>query len=106
MNPVDLGTPLSKPEPCCAPSYSLDGKCYPSTYITIPEGAKLEIPDSGEITFRFRVCRETDDKKDGTCRYEMDLTQIVGVKADPGSEEDDDSAGERISKAFAGKKKD
>lgn len=92
--------------PCATQNSAPSEKYYPSTYITIPEGAKLEIPDSGEITFRFKVCRETDDKKDGTCRYEMDLTQIVGVKADPGSEEDDDDAGERIAKAFAGKKKD
>lgn len=105
MNPIDLGS-KGGPEICCPnPPTTNPSVYYPSTYITLPESADAELPESGEITFRFRVTRETEDRKDKTCRYEIDLEQILGVKPDPEKSDEDDSASERINKAFAGKKK-
>lgn len=79
---------------------------YPSTYIRVPEGSGLELPDSGEITFRFRVRRETDDKREGACTYDIDLLSVLGVKGDKSDDGESDDAGERITKAFRGKTKD
>lgn len=105
MNPIDLGTKGGSEVCCGPPTPSGTSVYYPSTYITLPESANAEIPESGEITFRFRVTRETEDRKDMTCRYEIDLEQITNVKPDPEKSDEDDNASERITKAFAGKKK-
>ena len=62
------------------------GMSHPTVYLRLPEGA-LELPDSGKIVFAFRVSRETEDKREGQCCYDLDLTRVLGVEADA-SEED------------------
>lgn len=108
MKEVDLAYKDSccMPEPCCLPSPREPS--YPGTYITVPEDSEMEIPDSGEITFKFRVRRETEEKTgEKCCKYDLDLMAITGVKGDPEEpdESESDSAAIRISAAFKGKKK-
>lgn len=93
------------PVACCPPDAKPSEPSYPGAYLTLPEGS--ELPDSGEITFRFRVRRETEEKTgDKKCTYDLDLMAIVGAKADKSEDDgEDDNAAERIEKAFKGKKK-
>ena len=91
---------------CCTQPDRPAEPTYPGVYLTLPEGSDL--PDSGEITFKFRVCRETEEKRGSKeCKYDLELMSIIAVKADPDSKEDEyENASERIEKAFRGKKRD
>lgn len=107
MKEIDLayknGPECCAPTPCCGNS-----KCepsYPGVYLTFPEDS--ELPDSGEITFKFRIRRETEEKQgEKCCKYDLDLMSVVGVKGDKVEvdDEESDSAAIRIEKAFKGKK--
>ena len=90
--------------PCCAPEMKGEPS-YPGVYLTFPEGTDL--PDSGEITFKFRIRRETEEKQgEKCCKYDLDLMSVTNVKADKTEvdDEENDSAAIRLDKAFKGKK--
>lgn len=105
MKPVSLGSSYGS-LPCCGPvETSKDAVSYPFTSVEVPEGA-LEFPDSGTVTFRFRLSRETEDKKEGKCRYELELLEVVALKADPEGKEkfEPESSDDAVEKAFKGKR--
>lgn len=57
-----------------------DGPAVPTVHLEFPEHEAPELPDEGEITFRFRIARETEDKKARTCEYVLGLHEILDVK--------------------------
>ena len=83
----------------------MDSPSYPYTNLQVPENT-LELSDSGTITFRYRVVQETEYKKEGRCRYELELREVLAVKADPEGKEkfEPESSDDAVEKAFKGKR--
>lgn len=79
MKPIKLGKKYSGG--CCpAPSNPSSDVHFPSVYLN---AAKLgDIPEAGLITFRYELCRESTDHKQGTKDVSLDLLQIVDVQPD------------------------
>lgn len=79
--PVDLGIDYDSCG-CCvpvSPGQKKGEKVYPTLHIdSLPEDA-LELPDEGTMTVKFRVSRETEDKKAGKCSYAIDILSVESV---------------------------
>ena len=82
--PKNLGK--SGPEcPGCVPAKSESAETYyPSVHL---DGC--ELPEAGTITFRYRTWREMEDLKAGTSWVDLDLLEIVSVKADKSSKSEE-----------------
>lgn len=72
---------------------------YPGTRLEFK--GDYELPDEGEITFRYRVTRSTEEKKTDKCCEEIDFLEIVAVKELKDSSKDEDYAGDTIDKLRA-----
>ena len=103
MKPVSLSDPYRGPECCPVPVQG--SPVYPTVYLSVKEG-ELDFPDSGVVTFRFRLSRESEDKKQGKCSYDLDLMEVLNIKADSKEkpEYEVESAGDALDKAMKGKK--
>lgn len=53
---------------------------YPSIYLN---GVEVDLPDGGEVTFKFTKLSETKSTRDGKTDYscELEIHEIVNVKA-------------------------
>jgi hypothetical protein len=78
--------------PCCAPEASKPEEPkehYPSVYLS---GEKAyELPESGEMTVRFKRVSRSETERDGKERHEvtLDLIEITSVKPDKETEDSD-----------------
>lgn len=71
-----------------------DEMFYPSVQLEWEDD--YDLPESGEITFRFEKTSETNNKDGQT--VSLDLTKILS--ASPDKEKDEESTGERLDKEF------
>lgn len=106
MKPVSIADPYRTSEAC--PSLtpvSKDTVHYPSVYLSVKQG-ELEFPDSGVVTFRYRLSREVEDKKLDKCSYDLELMEVLNIKSDSKEKPEYavESAGEALDKALKGKK--
>lgn len=100
-NIVDLGRKSGEcaTQPC-NPGDKPQEVYYPTLYIS---DCPVEFPESGTMTVRFRLSRETEDHKNGKSSYDIDIMAITDIKADKGAEEDEpvssyDKAGAALDK--------
>jgi hypothetical protein len=56
---------------------------YPTLYIDYEGGELTSLPDSGEMTVKFRVNSRTESERDGkkSCSLSLDIKRILSVKA-------------------------
>lgn len=74
MKEINLGTKYDGPT-CCPSAEAEERLSYPGTYITLPAGTVL--PQSGTITFRYRLTgARTTDKMSKVC-LDLELTDIT-----------------------------
>lgn len=68
---------------------------FPTLFLSeLPE----KLPNSGTMTIRFRVARNTDNVKEGKKSADVDVLEIVSVKADKESKSKFDEGGEALDK--------
>jgi hypothetical protein len=81
---IDLGKKCS--EPICCPVPSSSGDCdkvyYPSLYLEGSSDLK-SLPESGELTIRFRRVTFTTSERDGKQKIslELEVRAITGAKS-------------------------
>ncbi len=74
MKEINLGTKYDGPQ-CCPSTTSGEQTSYPGTFITLPAGTTL--PQSGTITFRYRLTgARTAEKMSKVC-LDLELTDIT-----------------------------
>lgn len=73
---------LAKPKPPSPVSVSGDGPRYPTVYIDTAE--KLDLPDDGEIKFKFKKTDTSYSEHNGKTRYSctLELHKILDVNAE------------------------
>jgi len=82
--PVNLGK-AGPSDVCCAPKPLAEPETYyPSVHLD-----NCELPETGTITFRYRTCRQMEDLKAETNWVDLDLLEIVSVKADKSAKSED-----------------
>ena len=73
---------------------------YPSVYLEWDKDH--ELPESGEITFKYRVVRETTERKpsgeDKRQSLELEVLEICGVDAKEDSRDDAEDALDKLAK--------
>lgn len=70
---------------------------YPTLYLEWDK--PYELPESGEMTIRFRSTRNAHDKKNGKFTEDLEVLEIVGVKAKKADKKSDyDESAESIDK--------
>ena len=74
MKEISLGTKYDGPQ-CCPQTTSGEQVSYPGTYITVPAGT--EIPQSGIITFRYKLTGARTAEKMSKVSLDLELTDIV-----------------------------
>lgn len=74
MKEINLGTKYDGPT-CCPATTSGEQMSYPGTYITLPAGTTL--PQSGTITFRYRLTGARTTDKMSKVSLDLELTDIV-----------------------------
>lgn len=99
--PINLGRNNILDAPCDVKS-SEPTTYYPSLYLSeLPEGT--ELPESGEITLKFKLCRESEDYKNNKCSADIEVLAIVSVKGDEEESESAGSAFDRIAEEIGAK---
>jgi len=80
MDPIKLG----KKNGCCGTtplSNEADPSYYPTLYLDVPK--KLDLPEEGVITLRYKMVRDTTHLKDKPrSSVELDIHEILSVKGD------------------------
>lgn len=84
MNPIKLGRKVELGACCPCPVNPEDKVSFPCLYLN---DLKVKIPDSGIITFRYEVSSRRERPKDSEVSVDLDMLQIVDIKADPKVEE-------------------
>jgi len=81
---------LGKKNGCCEtmPSPISNTTYYPSLYLS---GEKVELPNSGEITLKFKKVSETKSTRDGETHFsvELDILEICEVEGKEENEKED-----------------
>ncbi len=76
----------SYPSASLAPQMPEPEEYFPSLRLELPEGS--ELPDEGTMTIRYKINRETEDKKAGYCCVDLDVTEITAVKDETPKEDE------------------
>jgi len=58
---------------------SSDNEHFPQIYLSDVED--LDLPDEGSMTIKFKLRRESEDKKTGRCTYDVDVISIEDITA-------------------------
>ena len=75
---IDLGRKSEYGEPCCMPSKDSDKVYYPE--FNYSGDKELDLPDEGTMTIKFRVSRESEDKKEGRYHCTVEVISIENVE--------------------------
>lgn len=98
--PIDLGMSYgSETSPPMMAKMPEPEHYYPGTRLEWK--GDYELPDEGEITFRYRVTRSVEEKKTEKYCEELDFLEILAVKPLKDSSKDEDYAGDTIDKLRA-----
>lgn len=95
--PIDLGKKMDGPIAVETPTPPHERKkYYPCLYLDWDE--KYDLPKSGEMTVRFRKKQETTREGDhgSSQTVELDIEEILGVKADKERKSDRESGSEAL----------
>lgn len=76
--PISLATDFGeKGTPVAA--MDAESTSYPAVYLTFDEDEDPDLPKQGTITFKYRLAGCRESFKNGSCAYDLDLTDIVDV---------------------------
>lgn len=84
--PIDLGRKMGSPE--CSP---VNGDTYyPTLHLEWEDN--YDLPESGEITVKFKKVAETNSERRGETRQsvELEITELCRVKAAKSGDKDED----------------
>lgn len=81
------------------PEKPYEGPYYPSIHIS--RDKKIELPDSGEMTVKFKVRSREESERDGKERYscQIEIQEITGVSADECCSEEKSGAKNKMDEA-------
>lgn len=92
--PIDLAIDYGSPSTMAVPMPKPPEEYYPGTRLEFK--GSYELPDEGEITFRYRVTRTTEDRKADKCCEEIDFLELLKVKPLKDTSKDSEYAGDKI----------